>query len=103
RSWLRVPIRTVGDFEATLRARSEMSDLPVKVALEVNGQVVGEVPLSTEWAEHVFRVPASVLRPGFNEAALLYSATPRQVDPDHHGKDAAVAVDFLRWKRDEPP
>jgi hypothetical protein len=103
RSWLRVPIRTVGDFEVALRARSEMGETPVRVALEVNGQVVGDAPLSVEWAEHAFRVPAWALRPGFNEVALLFSTSPRQASSDHHGKDAAVAVDFLRWTREGRP
>jgi hypothetical protein len=41
RSWLRVPVRTPGGFAAVLRARSEMNDEPVTVAVQWNGQAVG--------------------------------------------------------------
>ena len=103
RSWLRVPIRTPGDFEVVLKARSEMREIPLRVALEVNGQVAGETPLSPEWTEQAFRVPASMLRSGFNEVALLFSTSPRLASPDQHGKDAAAAVDSLRWTREGRP
>ena len=99
RSWLRVPIRTVGDFDATLRLRAEQPELPVSVSVDVNGHRVGEFTAAPSWTEQAFAIPASVLRPGLNDIALLYSASPRQDLPDYRGKDAAVAVDWLRLRR----
>lgn len=99
RSWLRIPIRTVGDFEATLRLRAEQPELPVTVSIEVNGRAVGETSAPLAWAEYAFSIPASALHPGLNDFALVYSASPRQDLPDYRGKDAAVAVDWLRLRR----
>ena len=80
-----------------------MAEVPLRVVLEVNGQITGEAPLSPAWQEHAFRVPATMVRPGFNEVALLFSTSPREAWPDRHGKDAAAAVDFLRWTREGRP
>ena len=99
RSWLRVPLRTVGDFEATLRLRAEEAALPVRVTIEVNGQVVGETPAPSGWGDYVFTIPASALHAGLNDVALAYSASPRADLPGYQGRDAAVAVDFLRLRR----
>jgi hypothetical protein len=99
RSWLRVPIRTVGDFEATLRLRGEQPDLPVRVRIEVNGQAVGETPAPSTWGEYTFAIPASVLHRGLNDIAFVYSASPRADLAGYRGKDAAVAVDLLRLRR----
>lgn len=98
RSWLRVPVRTPGGFTAGLRARSGMSE-PVAVTIQWNGRVVGEALLGGEWAEHAFTVPAEAVRAGFNDVALVWSTTPRAADPEHHGKDAAAWVDWLRLDR----
>jgi hypothetical protein len=95
----RVPLRTPGPFEVTLRLRSEMAPTPVRAALEVNGERVGEEVLSPSWAEHDFAVPERVWRPGFNELALEFSTTPRQADPAHQGRDAPAAVDWVRLHR----
>jgi len=102
RSWLRVPIRTVGDFEATLRLRAERPEMPVSVTVEVNGQAVGETTAPPAWGEYAFSVPASVLHPGLNDVALVFSASPRADVPGYRGKDAAVAVDYLRLRRTSP-
>jgi hypothetical protein len=99
RSWLRIPIRTVGDFAATLRLRAELPELPVTVRIEVNGRAVGETSTPLAWAEYTFSIPASALHPGLNDFALVYSASPRQDLRDYRGKDAAVAVDWLRLRR----
>jgi hypothetical protein len=40
-----------------------------------------------------------VVRPGLNDVALVYSASPRLDLPGYRGKDAAVAVDFVRLRR----
>jgi len=99
RSWLRLPIRTVGDFEATLRLRAEQPELPVSVRVEVNGEAVGETTAPPAWAEYTFAVPASALHPGLNDLALVFSASPRADLEGYRGKDAAVAVDWLRLRR----
>jgi hypothetical protein len=99
RSWLRVPVRTPGGFAAVLRARSDMDGEPVTVAVQWNGQVVGEATLGDDWAEHAFTVPPEAVRAGFNDVALLWSTSPRSADPEHRGKDAAARVDWLRLDR----
>jgi hypothetical protein len=99
RSWLRIPIRTAGDFDATLRLRAEQPALPVTVTIEVNGRTVGETVAPPAWGEHAFTIPASALHPGLNDVALVYSASPRADLPGYRGKDASVAVDFLRLRR----
>jgi len=99
RSWLRVPIRTVGDFEAVMRLRAEQPRLPVTVRIEVNGVEVGETAAPPAWGEYTFAIPASALHPGLNDLALVYSASPRQDLPGYQGKDAAVAVDWLHFRR----
>lgn len=102
RSWLRIPIRTVGDFEATLRLRAEQPELPVTVKIEVNGQAVGETAAPPSWGDYALSIPASALRPGLNDVALVYSASPRADLPGYRGKDASVAVDFVRLRRTSP-
>ena len=99
RSWLRIPIRTVGDFEATLRLRAEQPQLPVTVRIEVNGVEVGETAAPPVWGEYTFNIPRSALHPGLNDLALAYSGSPRQDLTDYRGKDAAVAVDWLHFQR----
>jgi hypothetical protein len=99
----RVPVRTPGPFEVTVRLRSEMGALPVRVALEVNGARVGEEPLAEGWAEHDFAVPAHLWRTGFNEVALAFSTTPRDADPAHQGRNAPASVDWVRLHRQATP
>jgi hypothetical protein len=103
KSWLRLPIRTPADFDAVLRVRSEVAGPPVRVTVEVNGVVVGTPEVGPEWSEARFQVPASALRPGFNETSLSYSATPRELNPTHEGRDAAIAVDWLKLERRTRP
>lgn len=99
RSWLRVPVRTPAEFAAVLRARSELDGEPVTLAVQWNGHVVGQATLTGEWGEHAFTVPRDAVRAGLNDVALLWSTSPRSVDPEHHGKDAAAAVDWLKLQR----
>jgi hypothetical protein len=101
KSWLRLPIRTPADFDAILRARSEMPGQPVRVTVEVNGAVVATPEVGSEWSDSRFVVPGAALRPGFNELSLLYSTTPRERDPALQGRDAAIAVDSLKLERRE--
>lgn len=99
RAWLRIPISTLGDFEARLRARSEMGEVPLLLALEVNGQSLGAAPLPGEWSELSFRVPCALLRQGFNEVALVFSTTPADQTPGFRGRNDAAAVDWFRMRR----
>lgn len=99
RSWLRVPILTPGDFEVTLRIRAAFDAAPVSVSLEAGGEGVGEAALRSEWQEVTFLVPSRLLLPGVNDLALRYSTTPADVDPAFRGRNAAVAVDWIRFRR----
>lgn len=99
RSWLRVPILTPGDFEVTLRIRAAFDEAPVSVALEAGGERVGDAALAREWQEHRFALPARLLQPGVNELALAFSTTPAEVVPGFRGRNAAAAVDWLRFRR----
>lgn len=99
RARLRVPIRTPGDFEVTVRLRSEMPGVPLRFTLEVNGHAVGSTLLEPRWSEHRFDVPAAAVRPGFNDVSLAFSATPREVVTGHRGKDTPAAVDRLVFTR----
>jgi len=101
KSWLRLPVRTPADFDALLRARSEIPDRPVRVAVEVNGVAVGGFELGPEWSDVPFVVPGGALRAGFNEMSLEYSTTPRELAPTQGGRDAAIAVDSLKLTRRE--
>jgi hypothetical protein len=100
RSWLRVPVRTAGPARMTVRARRGVLELPVRLRVEVNGVPAGESDLPAEWAELEFAVPEAAVRRGLNDVALIFSATPRRDLPGYHGKDAAAAVDLVRWARE---
>ena len=56
-----------------------------------------------DWSEAAFGIPAGGLRPGFNELAFAYSRTPRRDEPGREGKDAAVAVESLVFRRLQVP
>jgi len=99
RSWLRVPVRTASPVRMTVRARRGVPELPVRLRVEVNGVPAGEWDLPGEWTDLDFAVPETAVRRGLNDVALLFSATPRRDVPGYHGKDAAAAVDFVRWER----
>jgi len=99
---LRIPIRTIGDFDVTLRARQMLAELPVAVALVVNGAEVGSVRLAQEWGEYALEIPAGALRSGFNDVTLRFSAAPRADLPGYQGKNAAAAVAWLRFARRGP-
>jgi len=102
RSWLRVPLRTAHPARMTIRARRGVPELPVRLRVEVNGARAGEADLPLEWADLAFAIPGSAVRRGLNDVALIFSATPRQDLAGYHGKDAAAAVDFVRWERATP-
>lgn len=98
-STLRIPIRTLGSFEAAIRVRPEVGDVPVQLRLEVNGAGVGEADLTPGWNLCRFKVPEAALKPGLNTFTLAYSTTPKRSIPGYHGKNAAVSVDWLRLER----
>jgi hypothetical protein len=99
RSWIRVPVRTSTPARIVVRARRGVAGLPVRLRIEVNGVVAGESELTTEWSDLTFAVPRSAVRRGLNDVALVFSATPRRDIAGYHGKDAAAAVDLVRWER----
>jgi hypothetical protein len=99
RSWLRVPILTPGDFEVTLRIRAAFDAAPVSVSLEAGGEKVGEAALRGEWQEVRFLLPARLLSPGVNDLSLHFSTTPAEVVPGFRGRNAAAAVDWIRFRR----
>lgn len=99
RSWLRVPVRTPGGADLVLRVRQAVPELPVRVRVELNGTALGEADLRPEWQDLTFAAPADLVRPGLNDLALVFSATPRGHLPGYHGKDSAAVVDSLHWTR----
>ena len=94
-SWLRVPIRQVEDYEAVLRLRPELPDVPLRITFEVNREPVGSADVGAGWAEYRFTVPSRVLRRGLNDLGIIYSTTPRQARPEVAARNAAVAVDWI--------
>jgi hypothetical protein len=103
RSRLRVPIRTPSDFEVVVRARAALAELPVTVSLKVNGEIVGQIPLTAEWSEASVFVPAARWRAGFNEVDLVYSATPKDSLAEHRGHNAAAVFEWIRFERRNLP
>lgn len=98
-SFLRVPIRRGGSYEAVVRLRPEVPDLPLQVEFEVNRQPLGKMDVKRGWAEYRFAVPEGLVRPGLNDLGLVFSTTPREARPDYAGRNAAVAVDRLVLER----
>ena len=95
-SWLRVPLRDAADAEIVVRMRPEV---PTAVTFEVNREPLGTVELRPGWSEYTFAVPSRVLRRGLNDLGLIYSVTPRESDPARPRGNAAVAVDWIRFRR----
>jgi len=101
-SWIRVPIRTVGDYEAVVRLRPELPDVPLRLTFEVNREPVGTADVAAGWSEYRFAVPSRVLRRGLNDVGLIYSTTPRQARPEVAARNAAVAVDWIELNPARP-
>jgi hypothetical protein len=101
-SWLRVPLSAAGDYEVAVRLRPEMTDVPLRVTLEVNREPVSAVDVTPGWSEYRFAVPSRLLRSGLNDLGLLYSTTPRTARPAAGGRNAAVAVDWVELRRVRP-
>jgi hypothetical protein len=99
RSWLRVPIRTPGNFRVTIRARLEYLARPVKLELAVNGKIAGTLELASGWKDYVFFVPHDFVESGVNSFLLTYSATPRSIEPETRGPNTVIAVDFVQFER----
>jgi hypothetical protein len=101
-SWIRVPIRELGDYEAVVRLRSELPDVPLRITFEVNREPVGSADVGAGWGEYRFPVPSRFLRRGLNDLGILYSTTPRQVRPEVAARNAAVAVDWIAFSPARP-
>ncbi len=99
RSWLSVPIRRAEDFQVLVWLRREFDKPGVHVRLDVNGHVLGEHELRDGWSGYRFDLDREVVRPGINQLTFVYSATPRVVIPDFHGRNATVAVDWIKFQR----
>ncbi|MGH9318469.1 MAG: hypothetical protein ACRD3V_01055 [Vicinamibacteria bacterium] len=97
RSRLTVPLREGKDCIVEVRARSEVESDAVDARLHVNGTNVGSVRLTEGWTVYSFEVSKSVLRPGLNELAFVYSDTPRTLDRSFRGKNAVWSVDWVRF------
>ena len=94
-------MRTASAARLTIRARRGVAEMPVRMRVLVNDTPVGEAELTTEWSDLAFAVPKDAVRGGLNDVAFVFSATPRQDVPAYHGKDAAAAVDLVRWERED--
>ncbi len=94
-SWIRVPLREAGGYEAVVRLRPTMPDVPLTVTFEVNREPEGAATVVPGWSEYRFPVPAGIVRAGLNDVGLVYSTTPREARPGAPGGNAAVAVDWI--------
>jgi hypothetical protein len=101
-SFLRVPVRDAHDRIAVVRLRPVRDDVPLTLTFEVNREPVGTAEVTPGWREYRFPVAAPLLRPGLNDLGLVYSTTPRQARPDEPGRNAAVAVDWVRVEPARP-
>ena len=99
RSLLRVPIDRRDDFVVSFRARLDLLGHPVRMALSVNGENVGDVLLEADWRIYRFYVPKQTLHRGLNEFLLTYSQTPYLLDPEHAGRNSVVAFSYLELSR----
>jgi len=53
--------------------------------------------LTGEWEEYAFDVPENAMVVGLNTLTLLYSDTPRTLDPGFHGRNTSIALDWVRF------
>ena len=99
---LRLPIRAPTELKVWLRVRSLIEGRPVRVSLSVNGQPSGQADASSGWSDLGFAISETSLEPGFNTFRLTYYPTPRDLDADHEGANAAVAVAEVRVESAKP-
>jgi hypothetical protein len=99
RAFLRVPVRTPGEFRVVARARSLAGDRPVPIGLDVNGTLAGQATAPPSWSDLEFEVPRSAVVPGIN--LLLLTATPPAEEPatGRRGPGTLFAVASLRFER----
>jgi len=102
RSWLNVPILEVRDHTFVFRARAVLLEVPLTARVDVNGHTVGTMALASGWAEYAFDVPENSLVVGLNTLTLLYSETPRTLDPEFRGRNASIALDWVRFETESP-
>jgi hypothetical protein len=100
-STLRLPVRTPGVFDVRVRLRAELEGVVATVHL--NGVKLEDLRPGPGWSEAAFGIPTGVLRPGFNELGFGYSRTPRRDEPEREGKDAAVAIESIVFRRLQVP
>ena len=98
RSWLNVPIVPVRDQTLVFKARSELVEVPLTARVHVNGHHVGTMELSEGWTEYTFDVSADSLVAGLNTITLLYSDTPRTIEPGFRGRNTSIALDWVRYE-----
>ena len=82
---------------AWLRAKG----VPVRLELQWNGVPVGESMLEPAWQEVRLSIPRAAVRPGINKLSLHYSPTPADVIPGFRGRNAAVALESIEFRRVE--
>ena len=99
RSLLRVPIGIPDDFVVSFRVRLDLLGHPVRMALSVNGERVGDVLLEAGWRIYHFSVTEETLHRGLNKFLLTYSQTPYLLDPEHPGRNSVVAFSYLELSR----
>jgi hypothetical protein len=99
RGFLRVPIKTPGDFRVVVRARSQAGGRPVKLSLDVNGTVVGEAQAEASWSDLEFHVPRRALTPGLNLLLLTAEPPPSAAPGERRGPGTLFAVQALRFER----
>jgi hypothetical protein len=100
RSTIRIPVRAATHTRIGIHARLEFVAVPVRLELLVNELPCGETALETGWRDYVFRVPPGALRAGINRVRLNASASPRDVDAGHAGRNSVMAVDYLQLMGD---
>lgn len=102
RSVVVIPIRTPGAFRLTLRARRGVETLAASVSPRINEARLEARGLTPAFSDLSWDIPQGVVEPGFNRMVLLYSDQPRQGVPGYQGRNAAAAVDWLRFERVGP-
>jgi hypothetical protein len=91
----------VGDYEAVVRLRPELPDVPLRITFEVNREPVGIADVGPGWSEYRFQVPSRVLRRGLNDlGSSIRRRRARRVGVP--ARNAAVAVDWIELSPARP-
>lgn len=105
RAQVLVPLDHAAPLDVLIRLRgfAATSAPPQRLALRVNGRLVGDAAVPGEWATLSFQTPAGVWRAGVTRLALEFAWAIRPVDAGM-GTDTrplAAAVDNIRVSRRE--